>query len=161
MDGTPPPQPAPHDVIYSPTTPHSTAVKELCLICYEFMISNDSYLSTEHSWGDITESAQACACCDVVVRGCRDWLDKDGKKDWTPASLILNFRRPYGANHGDIMPLKPMKTGKGTLRYEPGDEPAQDLFTGSHYVGMNFVSSTIWLAMFEVGGEKLCPRTRL
>lgn len=162
-DGTPVLQLAPHDVIDSPTLEPSTAANRGCHLCHRFEILDIYYLSSEHSWGDILVSAQPCASCDVVVRGCRSWLDKDGKKDWTPASLILNFRRPHESN-GYGLP-RGVRKGSGIRRYEREDREkvwrVQDPCNCSHLVGMNFTSSIIWLGMFEIKGEITCHQTML
>lgn len=84
----------------------------VCTICKSFENLTPRYLSTEVSWSTIYLSARLCVSCNVIVRGCRGWLDCLGRKDSVPTKLILSFHYGY--------PLDIDKLGEWRI-YKEGD----------------------------------------
>jgi len=84
---------APLDVIGTLPPHPATHVSGWCRIYNSSnYYSYDQNVESEHSWDAVVESAQTCLYCDAIVRGCRGWLDEDGKQDWTPKSLVVHCR---------------------------------------------------------------------
>lgn len=68
---------------------------DVCTICKSFENLTPRFLNTEVSWSTIYLSARLCVSCNVIVRGCRGWLDCLGRKHSVPTKLKLLFRYGY------------------------------------------------------------------
>ena len=79
------------DVVEDPPQNPATYEIEPCHTCNcHFYGDAEKYIyPSVHPWNDFVTSAQTCSYCDVIVRGCRGWLNEDGKQDWIPDSLTL------------------------------------------------------------------------
>jgi len=77
-------QPSPSGAIEASLQDSATEEIKPCYFCYCYsfkMTPKESFFQSEYSWDDFVTSAQSCSCCSVIVRGCRGWLDQDGKQD--------------------------------------------------------------------------------
>lgn len=90
-------QPGPPRTIEASLQDLATEEIKPCYICYchSFDKLGDILHQSEHSWDDFVASAQNCSCCSVIVRGCRGWLDHDGKQDRIPDRLTLFFKSMF------------------------------------------------------------------
>jgi hypothetical protein len=150
-------KPAPLDVTAIQPQISFTPVYGGCRICHSFESLRGYYLDETHPWDDIVTSAHTCIYCDAIIRGCRGWLEEDGKCDWTPSTLRLDFT--YPSEHGET----------STYRWRDSnvvyDWHNQSVFhrldrlrhateTVSHYcVTMTFLSTTITLVILAAKCE--------
>lgn len=138
-------RPAPLDVIGTLLPPHPSLHNGRCLICHSFGYLHVYYVKSEHTWDTVVESAQTCLYCDVIVRGCRGWLDEDGKQDRTPKSLLLHFRD----DKEFYQILDPYMDGHVTYRYDVSDkEKTRSNMKGLRSVEMIFVSTSLQIRIF-------------
>ena len=141
-------QSAPLDVIDDTSLNASSHINGRCLICHSFDYLHDFYLKSEHSWDAVVHSAQTCLYCDAIVRGCRGWLDEDGKQDWTPKRLLLHFRDDKGYRQF----LKPYMNGEVVYRYDDADKETTYLeMDGRRSVEMVFASTSLQIRIFAAG----------
>ena len=137
--------PAPLDVIGTLPPPHPSLHNGRCLICHSFGYLHVYYVKSEHRWDAVVESAQTCLYCDAIIRGCRGWLDEDGKQDWTPKSLLLQFRDDK--LHDQV--LEPYMTGEVNYRYNDSDKETTSLaMHAQRSVEMSFASMSLNIRIF-------------
>jgi hypothetical protein len=118
---------------------------KLCAICNSFEGLPGYALYRNPGWNDIVESARTCVSCDVIVRGCRGWLDEDGKQDCTPINLILRFRYPMPKDW-QIQPCP------GNMHINRDYEGVDELY-GSHYICVHLTWTSVVLKMFVTKGK--------
>ena len=95
MDIIPSSSAAPPYVRSAPPQRSFTHANGRCLICHSFVCLRGYLTKSRHPWDEIIESARHCVFCDVIVRGCRGWLNANGKEDWIPNSLLLQFEHVH------------------------------------------------------------------
>lgn len=138
-------RPAPLDVIGTLPPPHPSLHNGRCLICHSFGYLHVYYVKSEHPWDAVVESAQTCPYCDAIVRGCRGWLDEDGKHDWTPKSLHLRFRDDK--LYKQI--LEPYKGGDVAYRYDDSDQETTSIaMPAERSIEMVFASKYLYIRIF-------------
>lgn len=101
-------QPNSPDEVESSSQDSATDEAEPHCICYGYsrVYPRKPSDPSVYPWNDFVVSAHTCSCCDVIVRGCRGWLDEDGKQDWVPDSLTLHLR--YSAVFRAASPRAPI-----------------------------------------------------
>ena len=84
-------RPAPLDVKDITPTASTIPVFGRCRVCHSFISLRGYWIIEEYTWDAVVASAHTCIFCDAIIQGCRGWLDKDGKYDWTPDILVIDF----------------------------------------------------------------------